>query len=103
MSAPSRLKRESSLGEEVAQRLEGSASSAPSRLKRESSPGEEVAQRLEGSPASLLAGRASLLRLAGPGWRAFAPSRQHSSGDAVPPYILMHQHHEHMPGHQRQQ
>jgi len=48
MSAPSRLKRESSLGEEVAQRPEGGPSGAPSRLKRESSPGKEVAQRPEG-------------------------------------------------------
>jgi len=40
MSAPSRLKRESSLGEEIAKRLEGRPFNAPSRLKRESSLGE---------------------------------------------------------------
>ena len=47
MSAPGRSKRESSLGEGVAQRLEGTVS-APGRPKRESSLGEGVAQRLEG-------------------------------------------------------
>ncbi|MCK9509847.1 MAG: ABC transporter permease [Pigmentiphaga sp.] len=51
MNAPGRPKRESSLGEEVAKRLEGSPSGAPGRPKRESSPGEEVAKRLEGSPS----------------------------------------------------
>ncbi|MGE4338492.1 MAG: murein hydrolase activator EnvC [Pigmentiphaga sp.] len=50
MSAPGRPKRESSLGEEAAQRLEGSPFVAPGRPKRESSLGEEAAQRLEGSP-----------------------------------------------------
>ncbi|CAM3675567.1 Methylated-DNA--protein-cysteine methyltransferase [Bordetella sputigena] len=44
MSAPGRPKRESSPGEEVAQRQEG-PSSAPGRPGRASSPGEEVAQR----------------------------------------------------------
>ncbi|MGE4338444.1 MAG: ABC transporter ATP-binding protein [Pigmentiphaga sp.] len=62
MSAPSRLKHESSLGEEVAQRPEGSPFVAPSRLKHESSLGEEVAQRPEGSPVS-----APLLELEGLG------------------------------------
>ncbi|MFA7392280.1 MAG: bifunctional diaminohydroxyphosphoribosylaminopyrimidine deaminase/5-amino-6-(5-phosphoribosylamino)uracil reductase RibD [Pigmentiphaga sp.] len=51
MSAPGRPKRESSLGEEVAQRPEGRPSGAPNRPKRESSPGEEVAKRPEGRPS----------------------------------------------------
>jgi len=50
MSAPGRPKRESSLGEEVAERLEGRPFVAPGRPKRESSHGEEVAKRLEGRP-----------------------------------------------------
>ncbi|CAM3625179.1 Peptide ABC transporter ATP-binding protein [Bordetella sputigena] len=49
MSAPGRPKRESSLGEEVAQRQEGTSFLAPGRPKCESSPGEEVAQRQEGT------------------------------------------------------
>jgi hypothetical protein len=48
MSAPGRPKRESSLGEGVAQRQEGYPMSAPGRPKRESSLGEGVAQRQEG-------------------------------------------------------
>ncbi|MGE4340768.1 MAG: ATP-binding cassette domain-containing protein, partial [Pigmentiphaga sp.] len=52
MSAPGRPKRESSLGEEVAQRSEGSPFGAPGRPNRESSLGEAVAQRPEGSPQS---------------------------------------------------
>ena len=67
MSAPGRPKRESSLGEAVAQRLEGSASGAPGRPKRESSLGEAVAKRLEGS-ASGTPGR---------------PKRESSLGEAV--------------------
>jgi len=55
MSAPGRPKHESSLGEEVAQRLEGSPYGAPGRPKHESSLGEEVAQRLEGSPMDQMA------------------------------------------------
>ena len=49
MSAPGRPKHESSLGEAVAQRPEGSSVSAPGRPKHESSLGEAVAQRPEGS------------------------------------------------------
>ena len=45
MSAPSRLKRESSPGEEVAKRLEGCPFVAPSRLKRESSLAREATKR----------------------------------------------------------
>ncbi|MFA7393379.1 MAG: chemoreceptor glutamine deamidase CheD [Pigmentiphaga sp.] len=52
MSAPGRPKRESSLGEAVAQRPEGRPFSAPGRPKRESSLGEAVAQRPEGRPVS---------------------------------------------------
>ncbi|MCK9510246.1 MAG: GDP-mannose 4,6-dehydratase [Pigmentiphaga sp.] len=50
MSAPGRPKRESSLGEAVAQRPEGRPFDAPGRPKRESSLGEGVAQRPEGRP-----------------------------------------------------
>jgi len=57
VSAPGRPKREPSLGEEVAQRLEGGPFSAPGRPKREPSPGEEVAQRLEGGPSGASAPR----------------------------------------------
>ncbi|MCK9511266.1 MAG: enoyl-CoA hydratase/isomerase family protein [Pigmentiphaga sp.] len=70
MSAPSRLKRESSLGEEVAQRPEGPPSDAPSRPKRESSLGEEVAQRPEGPPS---AAPSRLKRESSPGEEAAAP------------------------------
>ncbi|MGE4339990.1 MAG: NAD(P)-dependent oxidoreductase [Pigmentiphaga sp.] len=51
MSGQGRPNRESSLGEEVAQRPEGSPSGGPGRPNREPSPGEAVAQRPEGSPS----------------------------------------------------
>jgi len=52
-AAPGRPKHESSLGEAAAKRLEGRSSAAPGRPKHESSLGEAAAKRLEGRPVNM--------------------------------------------------